>query len=55
MRHPRVPYEEPLRARHYLLCAITLAIFLLTFAAQPIAGNSLLHYLNLEKWLPFQN
>jgi membrane-associated protease RseP (regulator of RpoE activity) len=50
MRHPRVPVEEPLRRPHYMLCAVALLIFLLSFAAQPFAGNSLLHYLNLDKW-----
>jgi Zn-dependent protease len=51
MRHPRVPVQEPLRPSHYLLCAVTLLIFGLCFAAQPFAGNSLLHYLHLESWL----
>lgn len=48
MRHPRVPIHEPLRPPHYLLCAITLGIFVLCFAAQPFAGSSLLHYLHLD-------
>ena len=53
MRHPRVPVQEELRGPHYLLCAVTLAIFVLSFAAQPFAGNSLLHYLHLERWMPW--
>ena len=53
MRHPKVPYDEPLRSRHYFLSVVTLAIFLLTFAAQPIGDNSLLRYLHVEEWLRF--
>lgn len=53
MRHPRVPVQEELRGSHYLLCAVALAIFVLSFAAQPFAGNSLLHYLHLERWMPW--
>jgi membrane-associated protease RseP (regulator of RpoE activity) len=51
MRHPRVPIHKPLRPQHYLLCAVTLVIVVLCFAAQPFAGNSLLHYLHLPGWL----
>ena len=53
MRHPRVPIQEDLRGPHYLLCAVALAIFVLCFAAQPFAGNSLLHYLHLDRWIPW--
>jgi len=51
MRHPRVPVQGPLRGPHYLLSAVALIVFLLCFAAQPFADNSLLHYLHLDKWL----
>jgi membrane-associated protease RseP (regulator of RpoE activity) len=46
MRHPRVPIEEPLDGKRILLGWIALAIFLLTFSAQPFLGSSALHYLH---------
>jgi hypothetical protein len=45
MRHPRVPIDRPLDSKRLLLCTATLAIFALTFSAQPFTGNSILHYL----------
>jgi membrane-associated protease RseP (regulator of RpoE activity) len=45
MRHPRVPTEQPLNRRHLLLSALALAIFVLTFSAEPFAGSSILEYL----------
>jgi hypothetical protein len=45
MRHPRVPTEQPLNRRHLLLSVLALAIFALTFSAEPFAGSSILEYL----------
>jgi hypothetical protein len=59
MRHPHVPLQQPLGGLRYLLGAIALVIFLLTFAAQPFTGNSvldyLMDYLHLARWQPFWN
>jgi membrane-associated protease RseP (regulator of RpoE activity) len=44
-RHPNVPVGEPLGALRTLLCLSALAIFALTFAAQPFAGSSIYNYL----------
>jgi len=45
MRHARVPPGPPLDKRRKMLAWIALAIFLLTFSAQPFSDTSLLHYL----------
>jgi membrane-associated protease RseP (regulator of RpoE activity) len=44
-RHPRVPAGEALGAQRTLLCLLALAIFALTFAAEPFPGSSILNYL----------
>jgi Zn-dependent protease len=45
MRHPRVPTDQPLSRRHLVLSSLALAIFALTFSAEPLAGSSILEYL----------
>jgi membrane-associated protease RseP (regulator of RpoE activity) len=45
MRHPQVPIGQPLDRKRILLSVIALAIFVLTFSAEPFAGSSILHYL----------
>jgi Zn-dependent protease len=45
MRHPYVPMDQPLGTKRTLLCGLALAIFALTFSAEPFAGSSLLNYL----------
>jgi membrane-associated protease RseP (regulator of RpoE activity) len=49
LRHPRVPADEPLDGARMLLSIVALAIFVLSFSANPFEGSSLLHYLNLAK------
>ena len=45
MRHPYVPIDRPLGAKRMLLCTLALAVFALTFSAEPFAGSSILGYL----------
>ena len=44
-RHPEVSATGPLGPGRRLACAASLAVFVLTFAAEPFLGNSLLKYL----------
>jgi Zn-dependent protease len=46
MRHPYVPMDRPLGAKRILLCALALAVFALTFSAEPFAGSSIQSYLH---------
>ena len=49
LRHPRVPTEEPLDSKRIWLSVAALAIFILSFSANPFEGSSLLHYIKLAK------
>jgi membrane-associated protease RseP (regulator of RpoE activity) len=44
-RHPHVPMNQPLGPQRITLCLLALAVFALTFAAEPFAGSSILSYL----------
>jgi hypothetical protein len=44
-RHPDVPIDQPLGPTRILLCTLALAVFALTFAAEPFTGYSLRDYL----------
>lgn len=46
MRHPYVPVDQPLGAKRILLCGLALAVFALTFSAEPFAGSSIQSYLH---------
>ena len=46
MRHPYVPMDRPLGAKRIMLCALALAVFALTFSAEPFAGSSIQSYLH---------
>jgi membrane-associated protease RseP (regulator of RpoE activity) len=49
LRHPRVPADQPLNGQRIWLSVAALAIFVLSFSANPFAGNSLLHFINRMK------
>ena len=44
-RHPSIPASGPLGHTRLIACLLSLAVFLLTFAAEPFLGNSLLKYI----------
>jgi len=46
MRHPYVPTDQPLGTKRIVLCCLALAVFALTFAAEPFAGSSIRSYLH---------
>ena len=48
MRHPRLPDSRPLGPRRRLLAACAPVILLLTLAAAPFEGSSILHYLPIK-------
>jgi membrane-associated protease RseP (regulator of RpoE activity) len=49
MRHPRVSTDQPLDAARFLLSALSLLIFALSFSANPFQESSLLHYLQYPR------
>lgn len=53
MRHPYVPMDRPLDAKRILLCALALAVFALTFSAEPFAGSSIQSYLPWKVTMPW--